>query len=311
MIPLEPVALLVAVAAAMTGIFLTLGVARRLRRPTDEEAFQDRLAELNRSELDEGEDKEETGWFHYWNGLYNRTGRIPNDPQSAGRGVLILIVLAGLFGALVFPGGAIGLLTMPVAAAFAARFYFRFEANRRTKTLDRQLPLLLSSLRANLQASSTPQSALIAVADEMPAPLGDELKILKSELEVNVPLEEALRGLANRVDSREIKFLISSIETAVSSGEDLDPQLETIQKIVEQRTRIRNKLSSAVSEVTPALWVSGIIVPGGLLFSFYQSEANRAFWFSLFGIIALLVIAALYCAGLFVSYKLVKGVENT
>lgn len=311
MIPLEPVALLVAAAAAITGIFLALGVSRRLRKPTEDELFQDRLAELNKSELSDEQKKESVGWMEYWNNLYNRTGRIPADPSSAGRGVIAALVVAALVGTLLFPGGIVGLLTMPIAAVFLARTYFVFEANRRTKTLDRQLPMLLSSLRANLQASSTPQGALIAVADEMPAPLGDELKMLRAELEVNVPMEEALRALAERVNSREIKFLVSSIETAISSGEDLDPQLETIQGIVEQRTRIRNKLASAVSEVTPALWVSGIIIPAGVLFSFYQSESNRAFWFSLTGIIALFIVAGLYVAGLFISYKLVKGVENT
>lgn len=311
MTPLEPLALFIAVTVAIVGITLTLGVARLIRKPSAEEQFQDKLAELNKSELNDEEREESEGWMAYWNSLYGKTGRVANDPASAGRGVIIIAVLGAVFGLGVFPGGAVGLLIMPIGLIALAKVYFGFEASRRTKTLDKQLPLLLSSLRANLQSNSTPQGALISVSDEIPAPLGDELKILRSELEVNVPLEDALRGLAERVDSREIRFLISSIETAVSSGQDLDPQLETIQQIVEQRTRIRSKLSSAVAEVTPALWVSGLIIPASLLFSFYQSDTNRQFWLSLWGIVAFITVAVLYLAGLFISHRLVKGVENT
>lgn len=311
MLPLEPLTALIALSVLLIGVFLALGVSRLISKPSSEEAFQDKLAEIHKSELEEDDTDEKQGWMEYWRNAYARTGRISADPDAPGKGVIVAMFAMALFGLFIFPGGVFGIPLGVVAAPVAAHFFFNFEANRRSRTLEKQLPLLLSSLRANIQARATPQSALMSVADEIPAPLGDELKLLRAELNVNVPIDQALANFSDRVDSRELKFLASSIDTAVSSGQDLDPQLETIQRIVEQRTRIRNKLSAALSEVSTALWVSGVIIPAALVYSFYSSDTNREFWFSFFGLIALLVVAGLYATGLFISYRLVKGVEKT
>ena len=312
MISLEPFVLLIALGVLLIGVSLSLGISRLISKPTEEEEFKAQIAEINRSELEDDEGEEKSGWMHYWETLYLRSGRPLQDPHGPGKAVIVILIIGTLFGTLIFPGGIIGAIFAPALVLFASSGLLKAEANKRSNTLVKQLPLLLSSLRANIQARSTPQSALIAVADEIPSPLGDELKILQSELNVNVPLENALANLSDRVESREIKFLVSSIDTAVASGEDLDPQLETIQRIVEQRTRIRNKLATAVSEVSVSLWVAGLTIPAAFIFSYLQSEENQQFWFgSLLGLGSLAAVIVLYLGGLFTSYKLTKGVEKT
>lgn len=302
----------VAIGTGLVALFLALGLGRFISRPADEELFDAQLADLRRSELEEAtEDETPTGWFAYWDNLYSQTGRTSYTPGTAGKLVLGVAIFAGVLGGLVWPGDLIGGLGFAVGSIVILHAVFTGEKNKRAKTLDRQLPNLLSSLRAQIQSGATPQQALIKVADDIPSPLGDELKLVKAELNVNVPMEDALTSFAERVKSREIKFLVSSIQIAVNSGSDLDPQLGTIQKIVAQRARISQKLATAVAQVQPALWVSGIIIPGAFVFSYTSSENNKEFWTSFYGLLGLGVVAALYVAGLFISRKLVKGVENT
>lgn len=224
--------------------------------------------------------------------------------------IIVALVAFGV-GFLVWPGDPVAGLAFALLSLVAIRMYYIFEANRRTKTLEKQLPLLISGMRANLQANATAQAAIVAVAEEIPSPLGDELRILRNDIELNVKLEEALGRLSERVPSREIKFLISAIEIAVKSGTDLDPQLVIIQDVVDKRTRIRQRLASALAEVQPALLVSGIMIPAALVFNFYSDPANKAFWFSFNGLIALGIVGFLYAIGLFISKKLVEGVEKT
>lgn len=310
MTDLEPFVVIVGFCVLVIGVALTLGIHRFIAKPSDEEDFQARLSQLRRSELEEDETEENKGWFSYWNELYRLTGRVPVDDNSAGRGLLIVGVMSVLLGAFVFPGGIVGALLFPPFTLFAVRVIFKMEAQKRKNTLEKQLPLLISSLRANVQSRSTPQSALMQVADEIPSPLGDELKILKSELNVNIPLEQALKGLSDRVNSEQIRFLVASIGMAVSSGQDLDPQLENIQTIIDARAVTEQKLAAAIANASTAVWVSALIIPGMFLFTWFTSD-DRSFWTSLWGIATLAGVGLLYAAGLWIMNVLVKNVRNT
>lgn len=310
--------LLVVAVAALVGLallFLVLGIARQVRNPAEHDDFMERLSNVTaseiESELEETDEEEGFNWTKFWYKLYVNTGRQAPDPATPGRLALGLALIGAGIGAFIWPGDIIGGIAFLVAVPLVLRGFFSVEIKRRAKALEKQLPLLLSGMRANLQANQTPQQALLAVADDVPSPLGDELKVLKADLGVNVPLETALRNLSDRVPSREIKFLVASIEIAVSSGSDLDPQLQTIEGIVDQRARIRQKLASAIANAQPAIFVSGIVIPAGFLFSVYSSEENQQYWTSFMGLVTAAGVALLYAAGLFITKKLVDRIENT
>ena len=148
------------------------------------------------------------------------------------------------------------------------------------------------------------------MADEIEGPLGEELKIMREEITVNVPLDTALSNMAQRVNSGEIKFLLASVRLAVSSGIDLDPQIAIIQNIVVQRTRIKGHLRIAVAQVQPALIASATLIPLGLLYSMSSSEDNAKFWGSLIGILAFVVVGVLYAAGLLITRMQIAGVKG-
>lgn len=307
-------AILAAILVGAVAVFLVLGLGRTANQSTHMEQFAKDIKNITVSELDSDKKEEikiESGsWNGFWLKKAINTGRIPKTLEQPGRQAIIYALVTFGVGFLIWPRDVFGGLLFSVLALFALNLYYNFEAKRRTKTLEKQLTLMLSSLSANLRANQTPQSSLIAIADDIPSPLGDELKLVKSDLELNVPLNNALDKMAERVPSREIKFLVAAIEIAIDSGADLEPQLVIIQEIVDNRTRIQQRLSSALASVQPALLVSGIIIPAGLIFSFYSDPANKAFWLSFYGLVAAGVVGFLYALGLFISKKLVDGVEK-
>lgn len=302
-----------AVAIFGLAITLTLAVVRTVQAPAKRQAFDLALEAVMSSELDldtalNKDEKQSQNWFQYWEGLSNRSGRVITDPKSPGMTAIGTGLFAAVFGALVFPGGVLGVVAGPVVALFLLRFLLANEAHKRVLAMEKQLPNLLSGLRANLQAGSTPQQAMLAVADDMPSPLGDEMRMLKRDLNVNVALEIAMEGLAERVPSREMKFLVSSVEIAVRSGADLDPQLATIEDIVKQRTRIRAKLRAAVAQVKPTKLLAYGAVPL-MLFVSMRNPENLEYWFGK-GIVMFIVAGVLYGAGGYAIRFMVKGVEN-
>lgn len=307
--------ILIAIASALVGlivIFLAFGVKRTLNKEGGLDDFSERLRNMGISEFDTGKEEEKlNSWNAKWHDLYVKSGKETEDPRAPGRLVLVLS-LAGIgFGALVWPGGVVGGLF--AGAGIIGGYYslLNLNASKRIKQIDKQLPILLSHLRSNLQSGSTPQQAVVDVVADIPYPLGKELKVMKAQIEANVSLGESLEDLSNRIPSREMKFLTSSIQLAVQSGSDLDPQLEIIQDLMSKRTRQAQLLATAVASVTPTVWVAGIIIPLSFLFSLYSSPENKEYWGTPAGMGFAVIIVLLYVAGLGLSRKMVKNVENT
>lgn len=307
--------LIIAVCGGLMFLFAGLGLRRLSEKSPEHDEWAERMAAINDTEVNDQEKEEikinTNTWWGYWLKIYMNTGRIPDNTNNPGNLAIVLAVVAFGIGYLVWPRDIMAGAAFAVGVLIVMRTFFNFEVKKRVKTLEKQLPLLISSMQANLQANATPQAALVASADEIPSPLGDELQLLKKDLAFSVPMAKALKNLSERVPSREMKFLISSIEIAIDSGANPAPQLEVIQGIITQRTRIRQKLESAVAEVQPALVVSGVTIPASFIFSVYSSPENRDFWLSFYGLIGAGVVVFLYAVGMFISKKLVDGVENT
>jgi len=306
--------IIVSILAATVILFLGLGLARIGGRSKDEEEYSKLISELTQSEVEADNDKSGLPnvktWTGYWFRLAQDSGWHQVSVGSASRLALGIILFAFLIGYFVWPQEILAGLGFAVAGLIIYRTFLIAKAKARKKLMEKQLPNLINGMRANLQANLTPQQAILSQVDEIPAPLGDELQILRQEINVNVPLDVSLTNLALRVPSREIKFLVSSIKIAIASGVDLDPQLKIIQEIIVQRARIANSLASAVASVQPSIAVAAVAIPAGFIFSYYSSENNRDFWAQPLGWLALGVIGLLYAVGLFISRKLVQRVED-
>lgn len=305
--------ILIILAALMAGIvilFLFLGAGKISfkKAKAEDDVFEQMLSSEIEIEDADNAMPDPKSWKGYWLKLAIKSGQVVNNyslPSYMAVGFAAIGAFVGLF---IWPRNLIGGVALIAAALFLYRGILNYRANARIKKLENQLPALLSGMRANLQANMTPEKALLSMADDIDGPLGEELQIFRSELTVNVPLDAALYNMAQRVDSSEIKFLLASIRLAVSSGVDLDPQIEIIQKIVIQRTRIKGHLSVAVAQVQPTTIAAGVLIPAGLLYSM-SSDANTAFWMSPIGFIAIGLIGVLYGAGLFITRVQIKKVK--
>lgn len=304
-----------AITVGLTLFFLVLGVMRVVDTRKSEEQFHDLINTLNQSELEleraDANLPNPKTWSGYWSNLTIKAGmKIPN-PSTPGLFVAGLTVFLALAGWFVWPGDILGGLIGAGVALFAARAYLTARIKARLVLMDKQLPGLLSGIRANLKAELTPQQAIMNQAKEVPAPLGEELRVLVEEMNVGVTLDTALRNFGQRVPSREVQFLVAAFRIAIKSGTDLDPLVEIIQDIVVQRQRIANALAAAVAQAQPAMWVTGIMIPAALIWSFYSSPENQAFWTSFpVGIVVMVIVAGFYGLGLFLVQKQVNKVKK-
>jgi Flp pilus assembly protein TadB len=304
-----------AVMCGLLILFFSLGIGKVFAKKDTDEQFHTMIESITKSEIElERQDAnipDPKTWSGYWYALSARSGTEFTKPTTPGTLAMGSALFLGLAGFLVYPGDLLGGVAGVAAALIGLRFYFVAASNKRLRSMEKQLPQLLSGIRANLQANLTPQQAITSQAKEITAPLGDELKKLTEEMSVGIALDEALQNLATRVPSREIKFLVSAIRIAIASGADLAPLVEKIEHIVIQRQNIANKLASAVAKVQPAIGVTGIMIPAAYFYSFYSTDDNRAYWTSIpVGLITTAIVAALYALGLFIAKKQVDRVKE-
>lgn len=249
-------------------------------------------------------------WAAYWHNLGQAAGIEQTSPNRMGITALSIGLGVWFLGSFAYPRDILLGTFLAVGALFIFRMSLRKKADKRLATIDKQLPALLSGMRANLSANMTPQQAILSQVGEIPAPLGDELTALKSDLDLGIGLDTALKNMADRVPSRELNFLVSSMRIAITQGANLDDLLRTLQGILTQRASIRDKLATAVAQAQPAIYVTAVAIPGGLVFSYMSDAANRSFWVSFIGLMCLAGISFCYVAALFVANKQIQKVKE-
>lgn len=304
---------------AVMGLVATLTVAiwRFFARPPGGTRFEDALETITQTnELDspdlaltvETKDKPKGGWNRWWALAAERAGRTVSDPSGPGRVMLGVVAVSLFFGVVVYPRGIAGII-IPLFVLLLVRAWLLYEESKRKLGLDKQLPLLLSGLRSQIHSGQTVQAAIMKVSEDLPAPLGDEMRIVRDQVNVGVTLEVALNELAGRVGSRTVQFLVSSIEIAIRSGSDLVPQLVTIEEIIRQRARITGKIRSAVALAKPTSYLALAATPAMFLWMMFTTSGYLEYFLGP-GLLLLFVGILLYVLGAVIVRVMVMNVEK-
>lgn len=312
---MDSVFIIIILSVAGLAAILPIAVIQTISKPVSTEKFEDAIAILtgqSASEVDlalmKNETEKKKGWEGFWLVAVQKSGRVIVNESGPGQFALSVALLGLFFGILVYPGGTAGAL-VPVAVLGLMYVFLVYEQGKRRATLEKQLPLVLASLRTQMMAGVTVQGAVMNIAEELPSPIGDEFRQVKSDVSVSIPLEDSLAALAVRVKSRLLFFLVSSIGIALRSGSDLIPQLVTIEEIVRQRARIQGKIKSALAFAKPTSYLAmgAPVLMGGYLF--LTDLAYPAYFFGE-GILFLGAALVMYVLGIVVIQAIVKNVEK-
>lgn len=225
----------------------------------------------------------------------------------AGR-ILAGTLLATLLGLFLIPrlAGTPILAPLALAIPFAARYYIARAARKQREEFADQLADNLQLVASALRSGQSMAGALAVVVEEADEPARMEFRRIVREEQAGVPLEDAIRTVAQRMDNRDLEqvALVAMIqrETGGNTAEILDQVIETI--------RERRALRSLVSTLTAQGRLSQIIVsalPVALLVGI--TLINRSYMDPLFetsgGQLALAVGAVLAIVGSLVIRKIV------
>ncbi len=170
-----------------------------------------------------------------------------NVKPSALFGVGVLAAaLTGLAAALM-----VNVYVAPVVAvaAFTAPFgWLFFKRNKRLSAFATQLPEAMELVARALRAGHSLAAGLHVVAEEMPAPISKEFGRVYEEQNLGITLDDALKGLCERVPNLDLKFFVTSVVIQRQTGGDLAEILDRIGHVIRERIKILGQVKALTAE---------------------------------------------------------------
>ncbi|MGB8649209.1 MAG: type II secretion system F family protein [Mycobacteriales bacterium] len=219
-------------------------------------------------------------------------------------------------------GSAVGLAVLlfllsgadPVATllgllvGFAGPFlYLVIKESRRTAAFLAQLPDTLQLVAGSLSAGYSLPQALDAVVREGSQPIAGEFNRALVESRLGVPVEDALEGIATRMQSEDFSWVVMAIRIQREVGGNLAEVLTTVASTLRERERLRRQVKVLSAEGRLSAYILGGLPP---VFGLYLVLVRRSYIQVLFtdpiGIFMLVVLVVEITVGAFWLSKVVK-----
>ncbi len=224
-----------------------------------------------------------------------------------GAGVSVAAVSTYLLWTLLAPVlGVVGL----VVGVLSVRWYLRRGRERRKEQFIGQLPELARVLANATNAGLSLATSLAIAGDELSDPARSELKRVSTSVMFGSDLSSALDELRDRVGSREVAVLVSTLVVASRSGGSLVSSLRDIADTLDARKETRREIRTTLSQSLATGHL--IIVLGvGMLFllNAIQPGTVQIMTQSIVGQIALVGSAGLFAAG-FLAIRRMTRIEQ-
>jgi tight adherence protein B len=176
----------------------------------------------------------------------------------------------------------------------------------RLKAFAGQLPDAMELVARALRAGHSLAAGLHVVAEEMPAPISKEFGRVYEEQNLGIPLEEALKGMCDRVPNLDLRFFVTSVAIQRQTGGDLAEILDRIGHVIRERFKILGQVKALTAEGR----LSGIVLiamPIGLflLMLWMKPDYIRLLWTDPMGVKMSIAAIVLVLIGSYAIKKIV------
>ncbi|WP_046471418.1 type II secretion system F family protein [Allosalinactinospora lopnorensis] len=294
---------------------LSLGLAALGFRDYVEGAFQRRQL-ASRSALAEVERRANSPMARF-DAMLRRTElgkRIEQRLVTAGVRIKVSVFVLMMAGAgiiaVVFIWRALApVLGILAAVGVVAGFfgYLKRQEERRKEAFTAQLPELARVLSNATSAGLALPTAIDMAADELDDPAGTELRTAARSMQLGQSFEAAIAELRDRMPSREIGVLISTLLVSSRSGGALVTALRSISQTLESRKETRREMTTILGETTATSWALLFMGVGSLfMLNFMQPGTVQTMTESAWGMLVLGIGLSLFAIGFFAVRRMTK-----
>ncbi len=179
---------------------------------------------------------------------------------------LFLLCSGGAFGVTLFmfavAGKSFGIsLIFALVALTIPYFYLKYLTWRRLRRFLEQMPDGLDMISQSLQAGLGLTQAMVYVAKEMPDPIGTEFSVFIEEVNLGLPLNDALKKFEERMALPEVRLFNTALLVQREIGGSLAELLTKLANIIRDRFRIERLIKSLTAQNRMSAWVVCSIPP--------------------------------------------------
>ncbi|TLS45118.1 hypothetical protein FE633_16865 [Streptomyces montanus] len=198
----------------------------------------------------------------------------------------------------------------PIAAAigvWGAAIFLNWQRQKRIEAFINQLPDVARLLANASAAGLALRTALAMAAEELEAPAGEELARVADQLSLGRSIDDTLGELAERLPSRELVVLVTTLVLSNKAGGSVVNSLRNLTQTLEDRKETRREVRTMLSEVNATAFTVPLLGLGSLLLINSSNEGALArVTGSPVGQILVLIAMGLYTVGFFVIRRLGK-----
>ncbi|HTZ41545.1 MAG TPA: type II secretion system F family protein [Syntrophales bacterium] len=150
-------------------------------------------------------------------------------------------------------------ILIAILAAPCPWIWVLLKKRKRLEQFEKQLPDALDMIARSLKAGHAFNGGLQMVVMEYPDPVRIEFRKTLDEINFGVGYEDALRNMADRVDSTDLKFFALSVIIQRQSGGNLAEILEQISSLIRERFKLHGKVKALTGEARISAVVLSIL----------------------------------------------------
>lgn len=145
------------------------------------------------------------------------------------------------------------------ATPFAAKAFLRYRMNRRRKKFEEQFPDALTLIASSLTAGHTFPRSVQMMCQESPAPLSEEFSRVVNETQLGDPLVDALERMGQRLQIRDVDWVVQAIRIQQQVGGHLAELLHTLADFIRAREEVRREVLVLTAEGRITAYVLGVL----------------------------------------------------
>lgn len=239
-----------------------------------------------------------------WARFVQQSGLPLAPAQSLVVAALLLLSAAGL--GLVFGLGPAWSAALMLASLAAPLWFVAHRRQQQIMRIDAQLPDVLDLIARAMQAGHAFSSALLMAANDAKPPLSVHLHKVFDEIHFGLDLRQAMTGLAERIDSDDVRFFVISVLVQHETGGNLADILKNTATLIRERQKIRGVIRVLSGEGRISAWILSLLpfALAGVL-NLVNPEFMSTLWTAPQGLQMLYICLMLMLAGIVWMWRLI------
>jgi tight adherence protein B len=185
--------------------------------------------------------------------------------------------------------------------------YVRRRISRRKTAVERHLDQALVNIAGSLRAGfSFPQACQMSLR-QLEWPLNQEFQEMLEEVNVGASMDDALRHMAERIESYEVDITVNAVLVQRQVGGSLAEILDNVAKTIRERRELRGQLMALTAQQRlSAYFVAGVPVLMAGFMSLVNWEFMRPMFTTVVGNVLLVIGAIFDMLGFLVMRRLTR-----